>query len=220
MSLIDNIIAYYKYDNNTNDSVASNDATNNGATYNASGKINGCYTFDGSNDYMSSPITNNLTGAFSISCWIKSTSSNSQGVLSLRNVGGLDILIRIEADGFLYARSGSGGVIDPNTDTVIDGAWHHVVYTFDGTTCTLYLDGQVLGTPATGTGIIVSGFHIGKYVFASSTYMNGEIDEIGVWSVALSSGDVTELYNSGNGNQYPFSAAAVPDNAIFHSMNF
>lgn len=50
----------------------------------------------------------------------------------------------------------------------------------------------------TGTGA----FQIGR---RGSTFMNGNIDEVGYWSRELTDAEVTTLYNSGNGVTYPFS---------------
>jgi hypothetical protein len=51
------------------------------------------------------------------------------------------------------------------------------------------------------------GNFIGNYNNYDSNWgFDGMIDEIGVWSRALTSGEVTQLYNSGAGLQYPFTS--------------
>ena len=64
--------AYWTYDNVLTDATGNgNTLTNNGATYTASGKINGGFDFDGTNDYMrdsTSPISS--ASAFTISVWV------------------------------------------------------------------------------------------------------------------------------------------------------
>ena len=53
MALIDNMLAYWKLDTNNAtqpDATGNYDGTVNGATYTASGEINGAYNFDGTND--------------------------------------------------------------------------------------------------------------------------------------------------------------------------
>jgi len=52
----------------------------------------------------------------------------------------------------------------------------------------------------------------------ATTEWDGVIDELGIWDRVLSASEVTELYNSGSGFQYPFTEGAV-DNAIFHGTN-
>ena len=46
-------------------------------------------------------------------------------------------------------------------------------------------------------------FNLGRRPLGNSYYYNGILDEIGVWDRELTSTEVTELYNSGSGKQYP-----------------
>jgi len=39
----------------------------------------------------------------------------------------------------------------------------------------------------------------------SAPYMNGRVDELGFWKRLLTAGEITQLYNAGNGLAYPFS---------------
>lgn len=49
-----------------------------------------------------------------------------------------------------------------STDPVNDGSWHHIVYTFDGTKFTLWVDGNSVGTkPASGNSNANMGLRIG-----------------------------------------------------------
>tara|TARA_Y100000992_G_scaffold6306_1_gene4023 strand:+ start:12311 stop:13135 length:825 start_codon:yes stop_codon:yes gene_type:complete len=93
--------------------------------------------------------------------------------------------------------------------------WVHVVLTVakgvdDSTngTQTLYLNGSSVGTGATKTKdfheatVVTSGHNglaFGADMNASSAtgHMTGQIDEIGIWSVALDADAVTAIYNSG-----------------------
>jgi len=45
-------------------------------------------------------------------------------------------------------------------------------------------------------------FNIGARNSATQ-YTNGIIDEVGIWDRVLTSTEITELYNSGVGKQYP-----------------
>jgi hypothetical protein len=83
--------------------------------------------------------------------------------------------------------------------TVLVGAappasgWHHVAYTFDGTTRRLFIDGTSadMSTMAGETGAVTEG-HVGAYgtqVFA------GTVDEIRIYNRALTTAEVTALAN-------------------------
>jgi hypothetical protein len=52
-------------------------------------------------------------------------------------------------------------------------------------------------------------FHIAGTGGVFANNLTGSIDEVGIWSRALSSTEVTALYNSGNGFQYPFSTSSI-----------
>lgn len=92
------------------------------------------------------------------------------------------------------------------------GTWHHVVLVSSGTAWTLYVN----GTARTLT--VVDGSNIGHwfqdinpsgtgelYIGVSQdadTYFNGVMDELGIWSTAFSSAQVTTLYNAGTALTY------------------
>ena len=91
--------------------------------------------------------------------------------------------------------------------------WHHVGFTFDGQFLKQYVDGAL--DTSNGTGTIDLGstgntiayapsgtsndipLHIGSR-FGLSFLMNGLHDDLGLWSSALSSAEVLEIYNSGS----------------------
>lgn len=215
MSLTDNIIAYYKLDEssgNAADSVGSNTGTNTDVTY-ASGKINNAGTFNGSSGKIvlaSQPVTGSPVTA-SFTCWFKTSSATRQGILTFGDSStSKDCLqLYIYTDYKLHLDfTATGG---PNTTgTVNDGNWHFAAISISSGTATLYMDGSSIGTVGSGDlKISTSGTqfkHIGVDPSGTPHYFNGQIDEVGVWSRALSSTEVTALYNSGNGLQYPFSS--------------
>jgi hypothetical protein len=53
------------------------------------------------------------------------------------------------------------------------------------------------------------------YLHGSGSFYNGYLDEVGVWSRALTSSEVTQLYNSGLGLQYPFTGNGNSNFFIF-----
>ena len=76
----DGNVGYWDLNNNLLDSSTNgNDFTNNGATYTASGKLQGAYDFDGTNDYMSSSADLSTGSALSWGAWIKTTGTDAPG---------------------------------------------------------------------------------------------------------------------------------------------
>jgi hypothetical protein len=99
------------------------------------------------------------------------------------------------------------------------GQWVHMVGTYDGSTVRLYVNGvQQYSTPWTGTfatdttGITIgashnSGSHVAEEAF------NGSIDEVSIYSRALTAQEVTQLYqamSAGAGTTPPASGSTTP----------
>jgi glucose/arabinose dehydrogenase/PKD repeat protein len=83
-----------------------------------------------------------------------------------------------------------------------DSNWHHIVATQDGTSTRLYLDGALVGGPLarTWTGSTFAGnFEVGQYAGTSGSPANASVDEVAVYSHALSGAEVAEHYAARNG---------------------
>ncbi len=88
-------------------------------------------------------------------------------------------------------------------------AWHHVVWVFDGsqptnaTRLVCYVNGVAKVLTFSGSAVPASlpaattDLEFGRQTFGR--YLSGGIDDVGLWDRALSSGDVTALYNGGAG---------------------
>jgi hypothetical protein len=93
---------------------------------------------------------------------------------------------------------------------VTNGAWHHLAFTYDGSTSTLtsYIDGAVFKSNVVGTQGPVdfstfTDFTIGgpnQYTHDQNTWMgfweNGFIDQFRMYNTVLSASDISALYNS------------------------
>jgi len=223
-TLLDGLKAYYKLDEasgNAIDSHGDNDGTNNGATQGATGKIGNCYDFEADeDDYVDMGNTADLsapTGAGSISCWVKIESYvNYASVVSKIN-------FNTDRNGYIffihvgYARGGGGSATA--NDYTADGAavdlsslstWYHVVFTWDVVPgeMKVYINNGAADLTDSGLAITfvtnVNNFRLGYSVGPYGDVIDGLLDEVGIWSRALTSSEVAELYNSGNGKTYPF----------------
>ena len=224
MSLITNIVSYWKLDaasGNASDSVGSNTLTNNNSTAYNAGKINNGATFvSASSNFFS--ITDaaqsglDLGSACSFSFWLKPTAANDYFIIGKYTTAGNQrsyivyfnhgaMQLFVSTDGTAGASSDQGYTV-----TLVNGTWTHLVVTLNsGGTATFYQDGASLGTKS-GYGTpfnATSDFTLGEA--NSQAFMDGMLDEIGIWSRELSSSEVTSLYNSGTGLSYPFGISAV-----------
>jgi hypothetical protein len=87
--------------------------------------------------------------------------------------------------------------------TISTDTWYNVVFTVDGSSIKLYVNGSQVGTTYTnphGSSLFTTAgdeFEIGANPTYRPYYWNGYIDEVAVWDATLSADDVTAIYNSG-----------------------
>ncbi len=151
-----------------------------------------------------SPVVN-TAGSFTASAWVDLASlSGYQTVVSIAGttVAGFYLGLRGDTGAFSFARlpsdaNGNATVIASPTAPVT-GTWYHIVGVDDATagTLTLYVDGQSMGSvpytggwQANGNTLIGHGFYNGGQV----DFVNGSIDDVELFSSALSAAQVAAL---------------------------
>jgi hypothetical protein len=169
-------------------------------------------------EYLESNSTTALNQGdtnFSISGWVRPlTDSLAFGIASkYSGVAGQRSFLLSRASGnklsFVVSADGSAVVTKTSTgSSILAGAWYFVVGIHDATNNTIgvSVNGGAIETSAhtTGTFSGTEPFRIGWST--SANYWNGYIDELTVFSKALSADDITYLYNGGLGRAYPFVA--------------
>jgi hypothetical protein len=203
------LVGYLSFDDATGTQATDFSGTNNkGTLFNMevtdwqSGRRGYALNFDGADEYVSAPASQFTTGtsARSIAGWINPSSAASTRVP------------------FAYGDCASGdgkafGVYLSTTDvlnfwgcgaadfstgvTVSENTWSHVAVTYDGTDVRVYLNGaQVGSTTARTLGSSTSFWQIGgaSLLDAGNYYFPGSIDEVRVYSRALSAAEVATIY--------------------------
>ena len=213
MALIDGLISYYKLDGNSNDAHGSNNGSDSNITYGTDyGKIGqgakGTGINIGSISFSSMPA---ISGEHTLAFWFKADAKEGSP-LSARTASqewrsGIQIS---STDITPLAGTGSTWLNTAGIAyTYSTGAWYYLVAVYTSTGVTVYINGTSIGsktwssntpafTPASGQFAL---FYSPRF---TGEYFNGSIDEVGIWSRALSSTEVGELYNSGAGLTYPF----------------
>lgn len=220
--LWNDLLAYYTADNTPNDALGTYNGTlTNGATY-GTGIISNGFSFDGVNDYVN--LGNNLdfdgSTPFSISAWHYQTPSlvsfatifskigynpSSQGYKLNANAG----KIRFFLSAF---QVGGGYCYVETTNTVLTAnTWYHITFTYDGSKdisgCKIYVNGSSVALSDLGNTLTGNTSNSYNAIIGSDGgtqyYMRGVLDEVGVWNRELTASEITELYNSGAGKQYP-----------------
>jgi hypothetical protein len=191
------LLAFWKLNGNGNDSSGNNNhLTNvNNVTF-SSGKIGSASNFT-AGKYFSSEVQIGGTGNaqnFTFSLWIK-TIQNSSTNKMISAAGNYNYYF-MEYAGKIYANF--GGSQFNSTSNVNDGNWHHVVVTYDRVKLRIYIDG-VLEVDQNETGVTpLSYVYIGSDDNGGQSLF-GSLDSIGIWNRALTSEEVTQIYNDGNG---------------------
>lgn len=232
------LISYWKMDESSGDMLDewdTNHGSVDGATQGSAGKINTGYNFDGSNDEVRIPAdsTVDIYGKtnFSISMWVypesdgegsfakaidkaNSTSDNS-GV-------GYSFKVRSEdANGVLFSmklqHDTTNALATTNDKYPVDN-WYHILIVYNedsnkkiklyvnGSLADLSVDNAGVGTVSDDSAIDLV---VGNYAGATTRTWDGNIDEIGLWNLSLTSTDASDLYNNGDGLAYPFSGGRV-----------
>ena len=163
---------------------------------------------DGSSGYVSSTNLFAEPTTYSLQIWFKTLTTSGGKLMGFgSSATGASTLfdrhIYMENTGVLVYGIYSGGftyVVSPASYN--DGKWHHVVATQNGTVMVLYVDGVQVGTTtAAGNPQAYDGYwRVGYDSLATwgavptSYYFNGNLDEVGIWSRALSAAEVLQLY--------------------------
>ena len=239
--------AYFKFDEASGDlinhasSIGSTDeisgnGTNSNVTYSQTGKVGNTYSYNGtsSTTHIDTLIPTSQTG--SVFWWFKSPDgidvnwgwgdTNADTFIFHEGAGGTGDTFTI------YTRDGGSNKWWAKSDTISNphDTWHSACVTHDGTAPLIYLDG------VEGTNFIaaytsdktwwvpdfsgIDNFSIGVERRNNGTHnhFEGNIDELSVWSRALTSSEVSTLHNSGNGKAIK-SLLDVPDGSIFYETD-
>jgi len=200
----------------------------NGCTF-TTGLIGQAFTFDGVNDYISLPTNSmNFAGDYSISAWIYVPSgyAGTNQIIILCNEyvstwfnNPYGWYLTTIGDSVYHETH-----VGTNTTTSLiathhftTSAWHHIVYTRKSSTRSrIYIDGNLINSDTNTINPVYSSTHnptIGTEYLVGAIHdlnvANARIDALTTWSREITSDEVSALYNSASGNQYPFSSVTI-----------
>lgn len=221
-SLATSLISYWELEESSGtrvDSHGSNDLTDNNTVTQGTGIQGNCADFEETNsEYLS--VSNGGTfdlTAGSVSFWVnpetlRTTTYSPEIVSTGVNTGNAGFVARYsfvdQKINFFFG--GAGTVYAESTTVLTAGTWYHVVCTWDTSRADVYVNGSLEGSD-TGGGTLTAGaseLRIGRDATTTNRYFDGLIDEVGIWSRAITSGEVSALYNSGSGIPYDAGGAA------------
>jgi anthranilate/para-aminobenzoate synthase component I len=220
----DKLIAWWKFEDNVNDSAGTNNGIIQGNPTYVNGKIGRAIGLDG-DDYVDLGNPDSLNFGmddWTISAWIKTTQTGANQDDALMNRGTVFANGGDEAGGIRYAlaiNEGQLGCITLTTDNdyykvqaigkiaVNDGVWHHVVGMRKSGQLYLYIDGVLDGGDYLSAGYDLSGSSQHNAYIGVTTdnrdgslykYYVGLIDEVCIFAGAIDAKGVVALYSGEN----------------------
>ncbi|MDX2194782.1 MAG: LamG-like jellyroll fold domain-containing protein [Cytophagales bacterium] len=212
-----NLVAHYPFCGNAND-VSGNslhaNVVNATLASDKSGNMS-AYTFNGTNAYIVTPNSTILgvKNSGSIAIWAKRTNWTSlppvdhQFINNNLTAPSTCIHLSFHYSFGLHFRYSCGGTTYVSSNihqTWADNSWHHIVAKWEpssvagSTLISLYADGQFQDSKILDIVITSSSttWNIGKYIaLTHQEWLNGVIDDVKIYSRALSASDITALYN-------------------------
>ena len=215
-SLANGLVGYWPFCGNANDlSGNGNNGTVNGATLTTDrfGNANNAYSFDGVNDKIFAANTSSLNpNQIAVSVWINPTafgpseqyiinksidlnpgSVNRSWAIRLSGSGQLSLEIRVNNTYYNYQ----------STSTLTLNQWNNIVYTYDGSVAKLFnnnvnIINQILpGTLSNFNYDLSFGYFPHSNMPPYGYFLNGKLDDIGIWNRSLTSSEIQQLYSQG-----------------------
>ena len=155
--------------------------------------------FDGATDYVNMDDVLNLnTTNFTISAWVKrGASSSNTSILSKRNAAyteGYDFKINASNRFEMSWKNGTTQTITSNI-VIPQDEWHQVAIIYSGATANLYIDGVLDQTASLSAPVSTTQFFNIGAADKSTSFYEGNIDEVRVWNTALSVNQLHYIMN-------------------------
>lgn len=215
-----NLVSYYQFEGNSNDSKDGNNGTDTAVTYNATNpQFNQNALSNGTSSLIDLGAGSNLniTTDITIGGWIYITTSDT----SINGmVGKGDNVSPFEQYG-LYEQNGTCAMrVRNSADTVFESTrasaginqWQLVVGTISGTTVTCYVNG-VAGATATVTGTRATAVAnceiLSNNISNNPTWLRGRVDDICIFNRALTATEISQ-----------WSAGTLPTRAVASGYSY
>ncbi|MBE0543007.1 MAG: immunoglobulin domain-containing protein [Verrucomicrobia bacterium] len=221
------MVGWWPGNGNANDIAGTNNASFlNGAAY-AAGKVDQAFSFNGGGNHLRIPASPSLNvgsgSGLTIEAWVNPATSAQQPILEWAPGGGMYgtlLWLSVQSAGSVYAdlvdSSGNLHLIQTAGGIITNNGFQHIAVTYDKTTglARIFVNGSMaaessLGSFSAGTGAdLYIGYRPLTAPFGPISF-NGLIDEVALYSRALSASDVQAIYNAGAGGKCTEPAAPV-----------
>jgi len=172
---------------------------------------------DGTNDHVAIPSFTSLDGLdkFTISAWVKMPSGGGGGLMGKNNTSAYNSQRFKWSLSLGAVQAYVGNITFAASLSLSADTWYHAVWRYDHTLSGNFSKSRisinnvnVSNTNGSNTSAVVADtdpFTIGVIFRGTSSPIilsafEGNIDEVSIWNTALSDGEITSIYNSGNPN--------------------
>ena len=232
------LLGYWPFCGNADDASGNgNNGTVNGATLTTDrfGNTSSAYTFDGVNDLIRVPHQSNLNllGNYSISIWFigdYQNTINNWTLISKRDDNGsccspnvpYGVFIPFNSTNYAvvsmaYANGNYTFATPPNSNPIASNIWQNAIITNDSGNLTFYLNGSIIYSTFLSNALRNS--NISDLLIGSvnrefgAEWMNGKLDDIGIWNRTLTASEIQQLYTLGNAT-YSWSPGGATTSSI------
>ena len=195
--------------------IGNNGTAVNGVVQGTTGKIDGADNFDGSDDYVTVPHSNTLTGftgAFMVEAWIKMDDVTRRQVIANKwttatpqRAWFLDYESSTSGLGFFVSQDGTNyPYYYANQFKPTIGAWYYIVAVWrSGQPAVFYVNGSQIPTSTAQGGTVASIYNnpsapldIGRSTYITGRNFDGVIDEVRISNSARSPEWISTCYNN------------------------
>jgi type II secretory pathway pseudopilin PulG len=204
------LVGCWKFDETSGLTAAdSSGSGNNGTLVNMTGNewttgvVNGALNFNGVNNYRVDCGNNaifNITNAITLSAWIKTNDSGNgqHNPYVVKGDYSYGLKHTNSNNWECYVKTSMGwGLAHYPANSSLNGVWHHLAGTYNGSQLKLYVDGVLQATTSyTGAiGTDTSHVCIGEEIEHTDRDYNGVIDDVRIYNRALSADEIANLAN-------------------------
>ena len=207
------LVGWWPGEGNANDIVSTNNGTLEGGASFVSGEVGQAFGFDGSTGYVQVPDSDLWafgTNSFTVELW---ANFNAVPPGSLNDPQGGSFIGNDEGTGpmnkWMFALGGgllhlsvynpSGGQVwlvqAPFTPS--PHQWYHLAVVRNGNVFTMFLNGVAVGSETNGIAVPNANAPL-TIGHSEAFYFNGELDEVSIYSRALSASEIAAIYNAGS----------------------
>ncbi len=167
-------------------------------------KLNGCASFDGTDDYVDAgnDASLGIGAAITVEAWVNPILPHGDNIGSVVSKRGGNT-----AGYWLYLNSSNVPSFTINgwdigdkiiTASAAVSGWSHIVGSYDGSNLYIYVNGvkKTQSTTQSSIGVDSTNLEIGKLPGSNNYNYNGLIDEARVYNRALSESEIQAIYNA------------------------